>query len=451
MSTLLVRNTRILVTMDDKRREIEHGALFIRDGFIEQVGHGKDLPQAADEVVDLSGHIVLPGFVNTHHHLFQTLDRAFPVSQNGNLVQWLKGLYPRWEKLDGETVVAAIELGLAEIALSGATTVADHHYLWLGGMTAPTLFDAAMKVGVRFHLGHGSQNIGKPQGGFAPVSLIEDEDRIIANTKDVIAKFHDPLPGSFRQVFVAPSSLRTATPSLLETSAALASKHGLRFHFHLGETAGETEFTMTKFGKRPAQVAEELGCLTPHTWVAHGVHFDQDDVGILHRCGCGICHCPSSNMRLGSGIAPIGRYLKSGLTVGLGVDGSASNDSSSMLVEIRAALLLSRVNAETEIDRLDARTVLAMATRNGAELLGRTDTGVLEPGRAADFVAIDSNRIEIVGSQDPVAAIAFCALTRVDYSWVHGKPLVQRGELVGYDLASLIDRIQKVDQSAGHE
>ena len=296
MSTLLVRNARVLVTMNDKRREIAQGALFIRDGLIEQVGASKDLPERADEVVDVSGHIVLPGFINTHHHLFQTLDRAFPASQNGNLVQWLKGLYPRWERMGAEAVSAAIELGLAEIALSGATTIADHHYLWPAGVSSASLFDSAQKVGVRFHLGRGSQNIGQPQGGFAPVSLIEDEDRILANTEDEIAKFHDSRPGSFRQVFVAPSSLRTATPSLLQKSAALAEKHDLRFHFHLAETPAETDFTMTKFGKRPAQVAEGLGCLTPHTWVAHGVHFDDNDIGILARCGCGICHCPSSNI-----------------------------------------------------------------------------------------------------------------------------------------------------------
>jgi cytosine/adenosine deaminase-related metal-dependent hydrolase len=429
--------------MDDARREIPQGGLFIRDGFIEQAGDSKTLPQQADEIVDLAGHIVLPGLVNTHHHLFQTLDRAFPPSQNGNLVQWLKGLYPRWEKFDAEDAATATELGLAELALSGATTVADHHYLWHQDVSAASQFEIARKIGVRFHLGRGSQNIGQPHGGFAPVSLIEDEDEILSATEFAIAQFHDSTPGSLRQIFVAPSSLRTATPSLLRKSAALAEKHKMRFHFHLGETSAEIDFIKEKFGKRPAQLAEELGCLTPRSWVAHGVHFDGGDIALLGRCGCGICHCPSSNMRLSSGIAPVTRYLKSGITVGLGVDGSASNDASNLLAEMRMALLLSRVKPETEGDFLTARTVLEMATRNGAALLGRDDIGRLEAGRVADFVAVDSNRIEIAGSEDPVAAIVFCAMTRVDHSWVHGRRIVKKGELSGHDFQALAERVRR--------
>lgn len=442
MSTLLVRNARVLVTMDDTRREIAHGGLFIRDGFIERVDYNNNLPQQADKIVDLSGHVVLPGFVNTHHHLSQSFDRAYPPSQNGNLMQWLKELYPRWERCKPEDTELATELGLAEIALSGATTIADHQYLWPKGVTAARQFEVARKIGVRFHLGRGSQNIGQPQGGFAPLSMIEDDDKVLADTSEVIAQFHNPSPGSFRQIFVAPSSLRTATPALMRKSAELAAKNNLRFHFHLGETKVEIDSIFSKFGKRPVQLAEELGCLTSRTWLAHGVHFDDGDVAALGRCGCGICHCPSSNMRLSSGIAPVSRYLKSGLTVGLGVDGSASNDSSNLLVEVRAALLLSRVAAETEVDFLNARTVLEMATRNGARLLGRSDIGSLAPGYAADFIAFDTNRIEIAGSEDPVAAIAFCAMTRVDHSWVHGQPVVRRGQLLEYDVAALAERIR---------
>ena len=222
----------------------------------------RDLPEEADESVDLTGHIVLPGFVNTHHHLNQSLDRAYPPSQNGNLVHWLKGLYPRWERLDAQEMVNATELGLAEIALSGCTTVADHQYLWPKGVTAMKQFDVAAKIGVRFHLGRGSQNIGQPEGGFAPPVLIEDEDHILSEHRGRLPKFHDPSPGSFRQVFVAPSSLRSASQSLMRRSAELASKHGLQLHFHLGETRAEIDFTIDKFGKRPAQVADECGCLT---------------------------------------------------------------------------------------------------------------------------------------------------------------------------------------------
>lgn len=449
MSTLLLRNARVLVTMDDSRREIAGGGIFARDGFIEQVGENDDLPQQADETIDLSGHIVLPGFVNAHHHLNQSLDRAYPASQNGVLVEWLKGLYPRWERQQPEDVARATELGLAEIALSGATTVADHQYLWPRGVTADAQFEAASKIGVRFHLGRGSQNIGQPHGGFAPQALLEDEDGILTSTSETITRHHDHTPGSFRQVFIAPSSLRTATPDLMRKSAELAAKHDVRFHFHLGETKAEIDFVLTKFGKRPTQLAEELGCLTNRTWVAHGVHFDDDDVRTLARCECGICHCPHSNMRLNSGIAPVSRYLKNAVNVGLGVDGSASNDSSNLLAEVRAALLLSRVVAPTEADFLSARTVLEMATRNGARLLGRTDIGCLAPGFAADFIAFDSNRLELAGSEDPVAAIAFCALTRVDHSWVHGRRLVEHGTLTGYDLGGLLERIRNRTMQTG--
>jgi cytosine/adenosine deaminase-related metal-dependent hydrolase len=429
--------------MDEKQREIVDGGLFVRDGFVEQVGESRTLPEQADEVVDLAGHVVLPGLVNAHHHLFQTLDRAYPPSQDGDLIQWLNGLYPRWSGFDPEHYEIAAELGLAEIALSGCTTIADHHYLWPAGVTANSQFDAASRVGLRLHLGRGSQNIGRAQGGFAPPSLLENDDDIIAQTESVIDHFHDPSPGSFRQIFVAPSSIRSATPELLRQSAALAARRGVRMHFHLGETASEIAFALDRYGRRPAEFAEDLGCLTPNTWLAHGVHFNDSDVAILARCGCGICHCPSSNMRLGSGVAPIGRYLRTGLNVGIGVDGSASNDSSNLLAEMRMALLLSRVTAATGMDCLSARTVLTMATRNSARLIGRADIGQLAPGCAADFIAIDTSRIEIAGSQDPVAAIVFCALTRVDHSFVHGKALIRDGRFVDYDLDGLLERLRR--------
>jgi len=441
MGTLLVRNARVLVTMDDARREIARGEMLIRDGFIEAVGEPNSLPQKADEIVDLTGHIVLPGLINTHHHLYQSLDRALPASQDKSLIGWLRGLYPRWEKLTPDTIARAVELGLAEIILSGCTTVADHQYLWPHGLGASTSFDIAARFGIRFHLGRGGQNLGRAQGGFAPESLLEDTDHILAHTADLIARFHDARPGSFRQVFVAPSSLRSATAELLHASAVLAAEKRVQLHFHLGETAGEIDFALQNYGKRPVHVAQELGCLTPQTWLAHGVHFNPDDVAVLRRCDCGICHCPSSNMRLGSGIAPVRHYLDQTITVGLGVDGSASNDSSNLLSEVRAALLLSRLAAENEKSFLSARAVLEMATRNGAKLLGRNDIGRLAPGCAADFIAIDSGRIELAGSEDPVAALAFCALTRVDHSWVHGKRIVQQGRLVGVNMESLIERV----------
>jgi cytosine/adenosine deaminase-related metal-dependent hydrolase len=341
----------------------------------------------------------------------------------------------------------ATELGLAEITLSGCTTVADHHYLWPEGISAQISFDAADKFGVRFHLGRGSLNIGKRDGGYAPDSLIQDLDTVISETADVIRQFHDPGPGSFRQVFVAPNSLRTVTPELMRASAALAAQMGTQLHFHLGETKSEIDFTQKKYSRRPVPLAEDLGCLTPHTWLAHGVHFNCDDMDALSRCQCGICHCPSSNMRLSSGVAPIRDYLDRNIVVGLGVDGSASNDSSNFLSEIRSALLLSRIGAEHDEDLVTARSILELATLNGARLLGRNDVGRLAPGYAADFIAFDSERLEIIGSEDPVAAVAFCAMTRVDHSWVHGRPVVRNGKLARLNLDDLIEKVRSRPKS----
>ena len=438
MSTLLVRNARVLVTMDETRREIARGGMFIRGGFIEQVGDTKNLPQIADEIFDLSGHIVLPGFVNTHHHLNQTLDRAYPSSQNGNLVQWLKMLYPRWEKFKPEDTAVATELGLVEIALSGCTTVADHQYLWPKGVTAGGQFEIASKIGVRFHLGRGSQNVGQAQGGFAPASLVEDDDDILASTAEIVTKFHNPSPGSFNQVFVAPSSLRTATTGLLQKSAEFAAKRNLRFHFHLGETKPEIDFVRDKYGKRPAQLADELGCLTPRSWVAHGVHFDDDDISALLRCGCGICHCPSSNMRLSSGIAPVRRYLNRGLAVGLGVDGSASNDASNLMQEVRAAFLLQR--SRYGVLKVSHKDALRWATTGSAACVGRTDIGEIAVGKMADLALFKLDELRFSGSGDPLAALVLCGAHRADRVMVGGRWVVENGQIPGLDAAGLIRR-----------
>ena len=442
-STLLIRNATILASMDSQSREIANGGMLIRDGWIEKVDTTAKLAAEADTIVDLSGYLVMPGFVNTHHHLYQTFDRACAACQNAALVNWLSGLYPRWVSLMPEDIALATEIGLIELALSGCTTAADHHYIWPNGATADNQFEIARRVGVRFHLGRGFQNIGVGNGGFAPAALLEKDEDALADCARLIGTFHDPSPGAMKQVYIAPGSVRTVTPKLLKEAAEAARTHGVHFHMHLGETRGEIDYTREKFGKRPAEVAEELGCLSPQSWVAHGVHFDDGDIEILARSGCGVCHCPSSNMRLGSGIAPIQHYLERGLTIGLGVDGSASNDSSNLLVEIRTALLLSRVNAAADRSFLDARTILAAATIGGAKLLGRRDIGRLEPGYCADFIAFRLDRIELLATEDPVAAIALCALTRVDYSWVHGRQIVKDGELVGVDQSALAERCRQ--------
>ena len=441
--TLLIRNAAILATMDSEGREITGGGMFIRDGWIEQVDATSRLPAGADTIVDLSDHLVMPGFVNTHHHLYQTFDRACSISQNAPLIDWLRGLYQRWVGLTPEDVALATEIGLAELALSGCTTAADHHYIWPNGANGDHQFQVARRVGVRFHLGRGFQNIGAGSGGFAPPSLLEQDDDVLADCARLIRQYHDPSPGAMEQVYIAPSSVRSVTPELLKKASEAARAHRVRFHMHLGETQGEIDYTREKFGKRPAEVAHELGCLSAESWVAHGVHFDDRDIDILRQTGCGICHCPSSNMRLGSGIAPIQRYLERGLTVGLGVDGSASNDSSNLLAEIRAALLLSRVTAAPDRPFLDPRAVLAAATVGGAKLLGRGDIGRLQPGHCADFIAFRLSRIELLPTEDPIAAIALCALTRIDHSWVHGRQVVKDSELVGVDHAALVERCRR--------
>ena len=441
--TLLIRNATVLATMDLNGREIRDGGMFIRDGWIEQVDVSERLPASADKIVDLSGYLVMPGFVNGHHHLYQTLDRACRASQNVSLVDWLIGLYPRWARLMPDDVALATEIGLIELALSGCTTAADHHYIWPSGVSADMQFKVARGVGLRFHLGRGFQNIGQGNGGFAPPALLEKGDDALADCVRLIEKFHDPSPGSMQQVYIAPGSLRSVAPDLLKESAEAARTHDVHFHMHLGETRGEIDFALEKFGKRPVEIADALGCLHPHSWVAHGVHFNDDDVEILARRGCGICHCPSSNMRLASGIAPIQRYIKRGLNVGLGVDGSASNDSSNLLSEIRMALLLARVNAPPDQPLLDARTILKAATVGGAKLLGRNDIGRLEAGYCADFIVFRLDRIELLATEDPLAAIALCALTRVDHSWVHGRQIIESGKLLGADEYGLVKRCAK--------
>jgi 8-oxoguanine deaminase len=443
MGTLLVRNAAVLVTMDGKGTEIEDGGMFIRDGWIEKTDIGPRLPKTADSVVDLSNCVVLPGFINGHHHLYQTLDRACVASQSANLIGWLNGLYPRWAKLTPDDVRLAMEIGLAELALSGCTTVADHHYLWVNGNVAEDHLEVAARVGIRFHLGRGFQNIGQTNGGFAPDSLTEKDDNILADCDRVVSRFHDPTPGALMRIFIAPGSVRTVTPDLLRESAQMARDLDVGFHMHLGETASEIDFVRERSGCRPAELAESLGCVGENTWFAHAVHLNREDVKVLCNHRCGICHCPSSNMRLASGIAPIQQYRKQGLKVGLGVDGSASNDSSNLFAELRLALLLSRVNVKAPDALLEPRAALEMATAGGARLLGRDDIGRLTPGCVADFIAIKLDRIEMLGAEDPVAAIALCALNRVDHSWVNGRSLVADGMLRSVDIAALAERVRR--------
>ena len=449
MTSLLVRNAHVLVTMDGE--EIADGGLYAEDGWIVAVGQSDDIPATADTVVDLSGHIVLPGLVNTHHHLFQTLTRAVPAAQDTGLFAWLTALYPIWARMTPDHVRVSTRLGLAELALSGATTVFDHQYLWPHGASIDDQFEGADGLQIRFDVSRGSMSLGESAGGLPPDSVVEDEDRILEATKDAVSRHHDPSPGSMRRVVVAPCSPFTVTDGLMTESATLARELGVRLHTHLAETADEEEFCLARFGRRPVEHMESLGWVGEDVWYAHAVHVADDEVARMGRSGTGVAHCPTSNMRLASGMAPVTRYLASGVPVGIGVDGSASNDSSHLLAEARQALLLNRLAVSPGVgegDLISARATLALATIGGAAVLGRPEVGRLAPGAAADLIAIDLDRIEYAGAlHDPVAATVLCAPVRIDHSWVGGRPLVVDGQVDGVDLGSLIETHNRLARS----
>ena len=446
MSTLLFRHIDYLATMDAQRREIRDAAIFIRDGWIERIGTTEDLPQAADTVVDLRGHLVLPGLVNGHHHLFQSLDRCCHC--NDGFVELLKKLYSRWMHMGPETVQLAVEIGLSELALSGCTTVADHNYLWPNGLTPKHMMDAADTVGLRYHLGCGFQDTGVGNGGFAPEDLVDNETTALGRCAAAVEDFHDPSPGSHRQVFVAPSSIRSVSPSLLKSASQLARSLDVGFHMHLAETAGELDYTREKFGRSPVEAADSLGCLGEKSWIAHGVHLSDSDQRLLADTQCGVCHCPTSNMRTGAGLARIESYLKSGMKVGLGVDGAAANDGSNLIAEARTAMMLARIAPGSSAPLFSPRGALEVATLGGASLVSRKDIGALEVGRAADMISIDLSRTEMLGSeQDPVAGALLCSVNRVDNSWVHGKQVVKDQALVDGNSPGLARRAREWNET----
>ncbi|MGH8870645.1 MAG: 8-oxoguanine deaminase [Acidimicrobiia bacterium] len=440
MGTLLVRHAEMLATMDGQ--EIGDGALLARDGWIEQVGPTSALPDEVDEIVDLRGHVVLPGLVNTHHHLYQTLTRVVPSAQSSGLFDWLRALYPVWAGMTPDHVRISTRLGLAELALSGCTTAFDHHYLWPNGSRVDDQVEGAAPVGLRFHVSRGSMSLGESEGGLPPDSVVEAEQRILDDSSRVVDEFHDPDPGAMTRVVLAPCSPFTVTGELMTASADLARELGVAMHTHLAETADEEDFCLERFGRRPVEYMEDLGWAGPDVWYAHAVHVADDEVSRMGAEGTGVAHCPTSNMRLASGLAPVTRYLAAGVPVGLGVDGSASNDSSHMMGEARQALLMNRLAVAPGIGsgaQMTARQALHLATVDGAGVLGRDDIGRLAPGMAADLIAYDLNRIEFAGAwHDPIAAVVMCAPVTVDHSWVGGRRVVEDRRLVGVDTEALV-------------
>jgi cytosine/adenosine deaminase-related metal-dependent hydrolase len=450
MTTLLIKHA-YLVTLDDQHSELPDGGLFIRDGFIEQVGTTSELPANADEVLDLNGHVLLPGLVNTHHHFYQTLTRAVPAAQNANLFNWLKTLYPIWARLTPDDIYTSTQTALAELALSGCTTASDHLYLFPNGSKLDDEIEAGLELGLRLHASRGSMSLGESQGGLPPDSVTDKEDVILADCERLIQRYHDPKPGSLTRIVLAPCSPFSVTGDLMRESAKLARKYGLHLHTHLAETEDEEQFCLQKFGYRPVGYMQSVDWVGEDVWFAHSVYVNPEEIAVFARHKCGVAHCPTSNMRLASGIAPLREYLAAGINVGLGVDGSASNDGSHLLAEVRQAMLLSRLRegitgfslSNDPLRKLmTAREALWLGSRGGAAVLGRTDIGSLEVGKCADFYAINLNQLDYAGGavHDPVSAVVFCQPRQVDYTVVGGKFIVKNGQLTTVDKAKLIEK-----------
>ena len=456
--SLLVRHADVVVTMDDARSEPRDASVFVVDGVVEAVGPDADVTAAIAsahpglapaKTIDARGCVVLPGLVNGHHHLFQSLTRAIGTGGGLALFDWLKRLYPLWATLDPDAVHVSAKLALAELMRSGATTVADHLYLFPNGARLDDTIAAAVELGVRFHPTRGSMSIGESHGGLPPDRLVEDERAILADCRRVIEAFHDPSPRAMVRVGLAPCSPFSVSADLMRETASMARAHrAVGLHTHLAETLDEDRWCERHVAMRPVDYAESLGWLGPDVWFAHMVHPSPADVGKLGRSGSGVCHCATSNMILASGIAPVRAMIDAGVRVGLGVDGSASNDGNHLLAEARQAMLLQRVGwpgFESRADRLSAREALFLATRGGASMLGRDDIGRLEPGFAADLVAFRVDGIEHAGAAaDPVAALLTCSPGHAWLSVIDGRVVVEDGALVGVDPAPLVERHDRI-------
>jgi 8-oxoguanine deaminase len=457
MSTLLIKNAALLVTMDETRREISQGGLFIRDHIIEQVGLSRDLPATADQTLDLTDHLVLPGLVNTHHHLYQSLTRV--LAQDADLFTWLTTLYPIWANLTDEAIYISTLTGLAELALSGCTTSSDHLYIYPNDCRLDSQIRAAGEIGLRFHAARGSMSLGESQGGLPPDRVTESEAFILEDSQRLIEQYHDHGRHAMLRVVLAPCSPFSVTPDLMRESAAMARAYGVRLHTHLAETIEEEAFCLETFGQRPVAYVESLGWTGADVWHAHCVHMSRPEIELFGRTGTGVAHCPSSNMRLASGIAPVLAWRDAGVKVGLGVDGSASNDSGHLLAEVRQAMLLQRVAPDRYLTEapggrggfagsapaMSARQALELATRGGAAVLGRDDIGSLAPGMSADFIAVNLNRLSFDGAwHDPVAAVVFCQAPGVDWSVVNGRVIVENGRITTLDMEPIRRRHNQI-------
>ena len=437
--TLLIRNARVLVTMNEGREEIANGALYIRGKVIEQVGKTEELPQEADEIIDASHHVVIPGLVNTHHHMYQSLTRAIPSAQNGELFNWLTNLYPIWAGLTPEMIRVSTLTAMAELILSGCTTSSDHLYIYPNQTRLDDSLEAAAQIGMRFHGARGAMSVGQSKGGLPPDRVVEEEPAILKDTQRLIETYHDSQRHAMQRIVVAPCSPFSVSRDLMREASDLARHYGVSLHTHLAENVNDIAYSREKFNMTPAQYAEDCGWVGHDVWHAHCVQLDEHGIDLFARTGTGVAHCPCSNMRLASGIAPIRKMLDAGVPVGLGVDGSASNDSAHMLGEVRQAMLLQRVGFGP--DAMTARQALAVATLGGAKVLNRDDIGALKPGMSADVVMFDTRQIAFAGAlHDPVAALVFCTPANVNTSIINGRVIVREGQLTTIDLGAVLER-----------
>jgi len=446
--TLLLKNADVLCTMSElgeNESEIKGGGLFARNGIIEAVGESSSLPQIADTIIDMKGHVVIPGMVNTHHHLFQNLTRAVPAAQNSELFGWLKTLYPIWSNIGPEHVYWSTALGLAELALSGCTTSSDHLYIYPNGAKLDDSLSAASDIGVRFHGTRGSMSIGESQGGLPPDSLTEKESFILSESQRLIETYNDSSRYAMQRIALAPCSPFSVSIDLMRESAAMARSYGVGLHTHLAENAEDIEYGLQQFGMRPGEYVEAVGWTGDDVWHAHCVQLNSEEINLFAKTGTGIAHCPCSNMRLASGIAPVRQMLDTGVKVGLGVDGSASNDSGNMLNEARQTMLLQRVNSKAST--MTAREALKVATKGGASVLNRDDIGMLVPGYAADITAFKRDNVDFSGSDwDPVASLVFCGPSKANYTIINGKIVVSEGQLTSIPMEKLVHEHSKLSR-----
>jgi len=453
MTTLLIHHAECVASFDDAGREWRDASVFVRGNLIEAVGPAAELPQTADEVIDARGHLVMPGLVNTHHHMYQSLTRAIPAVQDAELFSWLRGLYPIWAGLTPEMVRVSTQVAMAELLLAGCTTSSDHLYIYPNGVRLDDSIEAAREIGMRFVATRGSMSVGASRGGLPPDSVVEREDAILKDTQRLIETWHDAGHGSMLNVAVAPCSPFSVSRDLMRESALLARSfgdQGVRLHTHLAENDHDIAYSSEKFNCTPTQYAQDLGWLGHDVWHAHCVKLDAAGIGLFAKSKTGVAHCPCSNMRLASGIAPVRRMLDAGVPVGLGVDGSASNDGAHMVAEARQALLLARVGRSLEPFGCDhgpaemtARDMLRVATRGGAQVLGRGhDIGQLSVGMCADIALFDLRTLGFAGGavHDPVASLLLCASANAAYTVVNGRVVVREGRLASVDLGPLVER-----------